>query len=114
LLEPVADSLLAEGIRGSRLNLAFAVSDHVLAGADVVASAVALAEAALESRTVAEPGNVIRGLVRLACAEVDRTLFFTPTSLPMWLARRAILADRRGPDGRAVIDAALACRAEPS
>jgi hypothetical protein len=61
----------------------------------------------MESRTVAEPRNVIRGLVCLANAELDRALFFTPSSLPMWPARRAILADRRGPDGRPIIGAAL-------
>jgi hypothetical protein len=109
LLAKLSDEDLAEGIRTAELNLAFAVGDHVV-GLGRAGPAVALAEAALAGRTVAEPDNVIRALLRMASPAVDRALFATRKSGQVWLIRRAILGDRRGPDGLPVIDAAIAAQ----
>lgn len=110
LLAALSDEDLAEAVRTAEYNLAFAVSDRVLImpAPGRAGPATALAEAAMAGRTVAEPDNVIRALLRMADPEVDRTLFATKTPGQLWLIRRAILCDRRGPDGLPVIDAAIA------
>ncbi|MEZ0113166.1 hypothetical protein ABH920_007196 [Catenulispora sp. EB89] len=124
-LAGLSDREMGAGIRAAKLPLAVAVTDHVLAAAASPASpattassasseaeaeaeaAVALAEAATAGRTVVGSDTIIRALLRLANPEVDRTLFLASASRVVWPARYAIVADRRGRDGRPVIDTLL-------
>ena len=105
LAASMTDQDLARSLGHCRLNIAMAVSDHIPTRPDARASAFGLAEAALKGRTVADPDDVIRDLLRMPNRMADTVLFFhRERSDGTQPARYAILADRRGPDGRPIID----------
>ncbi|MBS2535403.1 hypothetical protein KGQ20_21805 [Catenulispora sp. NF23] len=101
----MTDQDLARSLGHCRLNIAMAVSDHIPTRPDARASAFGLAKAALKGRTVADPDDVIRDLLRMPNRMADAVLFFhRERSDGTQPARYAVLADRRGPDGRPIID----------
>ncbi|WP_194925134.1 hypothetical protein [Catenulispora pinisilvae] len=101
----MTDQDLARSIGHCRLDVAMAVSDHIPTRPDARASVFGLAGAALKGRTVADPDDVIRDLLRMPNRMADAVLFFhRERSDGTQPARYAILADRRGPDGRPIID----------
>ncbi|MEY9934750.1 hypothetical protein ABH926_009418 [Catenulispora sp. GP43] len=102
LLRGLDDLELAEEIAGASLPLCVAVSDFVL-GRPASAPAVALARRALADETVADPDAVLRALIRRADPAVDEALVRTAGKRSRTWILAALVRDRRGPDGAAVI-----------